>query len=474
MTTVIDELVVTLGLDPSKFTKGQREALDQFRKDQEAFREGGKKIEDSSRRTTQSLGAIKNQALEMFATLTGGTALIQFQRGIINSDAAVGRLSRNLGQSVADISKWQGAARLTNGSAEQMAATFTSISDAIKGFQVGVPSPLLAQLRQLQAAGGVAFDPAKLNDVNATLLTMAANLERIHARDPALAGLLGRQIGLDPGLFDLLVRGEQTTAAVLDHIQKIGTATKESAEAAGDLQARWQRALQTIESFGHRTAGAITTTADFLNLTPRDAVRKLLLQIPGAKDLEGRPPSALGVPLLETLKKQSGLPIKPGSGDTSVATLALARELAGIPGLDRFTSFNDAHHGGAGAHGRGQALDFTLKDAAKSAEVATAVRERLKALGVDATVLDEYAKPSPFSTGGHIHVQFNGAEAAAKYAALAGRPDTPGAAGGSTVTTTIGTLVVNSKADDAAGIAGDIRSAIERQNRAASANYGAN
>ncbi|GJD36469.1 phage tail tape measure protein [Methylobacterium aerolatum] len=88
-------------------------------------------------------------------------------------------------------------------------------------------------------------------------------------------------------------------------------------------------------------------------------------------------------------------------------------------GVARFTAFNDRYHQGTGSkHAAGLAFDTVLKDASRSQEAATAMRAKLAAAGLDASqyrVIDEYLNPSSRSTGGHIHTQFNTAEAAQRY-----------------------------------------------------------
>jgi hypothetical protein len=176
-----------------------------------------------------------------------------------------------------------------------------------------------------------------------------------------------------------------------------------------------------------------------------------------------------------------GLRIKTGAGSTSLATAMLANDLQGsVPGLDRFTAFNDPYHmflGNNSAHSRGEALDFTIKNVAQSAAVAAQVRQKLASMGVDAKVIDEYTNPSAGSTGGHIHVQFSSASAAARYASAyrgIGGGTSAVRSGGdvNTSAVTIGAINVYPPNGDADTIARTIKPAMERANFAASANSG--
>ena len=277
MTTVIDSLVVTLGLDPTQFSKGQREALDAFKKTQEEAVKGGKSIEEQSKKSLDALGGIKTQALELFAVFTGGKGLIEFAAHTVTANAQLGRLSRNLNISAETLSKWQGATRIFGGDAAQMATTFTTISDAVEGFKIGKISPLIADFRALSSAGGTIIDINK--GVDQTLLDISANLAKVNAADPARAGLLGRMIGLDPGLYDLLVKGPKATQEMLDRINQLGPATKAATDAAGELERRWNSIGVKADAFGRKVLNSgvgnqVTEAADFLNLSPGEAMAK--------------------------------------------------------------------------------------------------------------------------------------------------------------------------------------------------------
>ena len=77
--------------------------------------------------------------------------------------------------------------------------------------------------------------------------------------------------------------------------------------------------------------------------------------------------------------------------------------------LTRFTAFNDLYHKGKNSkHATGNAFDFTIKDAKKSAQAVTQLEAVAKRYGFVVKVLDEYKKPSKRATGGHIHVSVLG------------------------------------------------------------------
>ncbi len=274
MPTVIDSLVVELGLDASKFTLQQREALETAKRLEAEQVKAAKNIEYGAGRAGQAIGGIKTQALEMLAVLTGGAGVVTFATQLTHANASLGRLERNLGQSAATISKWQGVARIFGGDAAQMAQSFTSISDAFAGWKIGMVSPLIADLRAISTAGGKVIDVNK--GVEQSYLDLAENLRNINARDPAQAGLLGRKIGLDPALYDAMITGN--LQKVLDLVTKIGVATTSDTDAFGELEKRMGMMGLKAESLGRKVLGGeggiasgIMELADVLNMTPGDA-----------------------------------------------------------------------------------------------------------------------------------------------------------------------------------------------------------
>lgn len=125
----------------------------------------------------------------------------------------------------------------------------------------------------------------------------------------------------------------------------------------------------------------------------------------GTTNLPQGGPGAMGADL-------SGLRIKSGEsiagGATSPGLAQLARTIQEKLGGDLryFSAFNDSYHQGTdSAHAKGTALDFTLTDPKKAAQIAAIVRS----LPGVKSVRDEYSNPSSRSTAGHIHTEINGA-----------------------------------------------------------------
>jgi hypothetical protein len=93
-----------------------------------------------------------------------------------------------------------------------------------------------------------------------------------------------------------------------------------------------------------------------------------------------------------------------------------------IPSFGLFTAFDDAYHSKMhpnSKHNSGLAIDFTIKGGkGEYARAASALKKHLLDAGLNMSeffVLDEANYPNKYTTGDHIHFQFQSKEAAAKY-----------------------------------------------------------
>lgn len=242
MATVIDSLVVELGLDPTKFNLQQREAFETAKRLEAQQLKAAKNIEHGVGKAADSFAGLRSAAVTTFAAITGARGITEFAVGAVQAGAAVGRLSRNLDIPTSIISRWQSLATIFGGSAEGMAASFTAMTDAIQGWKIGDVKPIIADYRQLGAAGGTLIDINK--GVDQTFRDIAKNLQAIHDKDPAMGGYWQRRLGIDPGLYDAMISKQ---IDFNEELRKMLGITQENAEAAGRLERRWLKFTESTK-----------------------------------------------------------------------------------------------------------------------------------------------------------------------------------------------------------------------------------
>ena len=263
----VDELVVSLLLDPSGFVKGQKDATtaankmaddvtkaatkgekaqtdsnSRVRKDAD---QTSKFIEGTNKRAAQSFEKVLGAALALFAVFAGARSLEEFTRKIITLEAAVGRLSHNINSTPETISSIGRAAERMGGSFGGAVSGLQGLSDAFEELRTTGTTSIMEPLARLQALGGKKITFGK--DVHENFLSIADDLKALDAKDPALADFLGRQILHDDTLVNLAKKGR---SGVLDEEAKSPKISAADAKAAQDYQRTWESLNQSIQHVG--------------------------------------------------------------------------------------------------------------------------------------------------------------------------------------------------------------------------------
>lgn len=492
MATVIDSLVVQLGLDPTKFTEGQKKAAAQFLRTRQDAEHNAKLMEAAGGRAAEYFERISKTALRMFAAFALGKGVHDFVTNMTNVDSALGRTAKLLNLTPQALSNWQGAAVRFGGSAEGMSSTLQSLNQELQNVYLGLGSDMLGILNSLQAQ----FHELDFSNVKTGADIMLELAKVFPKLDPARAAAIGNMLHLNQTDITLLMQGQAALQGILREQERILPIT----QAQIDAEQRYQNVISDLDRSVHALGRTFA-----IDLIPylSDAAEKFkefwinqrqgieYLKTGHAPDWIKKVGEFLGFSgeAANTFAERfnttgigtdAGVPLrtKVGVGAASPVVSQLAETLqAAIPELKQFTAFADAYHTG-GAHAAGRALDFTITDPSKSAEVTAAVRAKLAAMGLSGTVIDEYLHPSATATGGHIHVglpslPFPGGAAPGAGVATSINNNTRTNSSVSTSETRIGAINLNGTGvTDARTFAGTIRSYLDRSTFAAQADGG--
>lgn len=249
MTTVLDALVLTLGLDARDFAKGQEEVVSSFEKTKEGLRKGGKEVEKSGLDMAESLVKATRGVFDLFAAFTGGRGLKDFVKEVTSANTAVGNLSRSIGASPQFVSAWGMAAERMGGSAGSAMSTVQGLADKLNELRLQGKNLPLA-FWQLNAKAPIDFSHGAEK-----MAIGLANAASIMARtDHAGANLLLRQLGFDSAQAEQMIRQGPRMAEYLKSLKGLAPREKDAA-AAGSLTEAWAKLNQQFAF----TATRITT-----------------------------------------------------------------------------------------------------------------------------------------------------------------------------------------------------------------------
>lgn len=238
MPTIIDSLIVKLGLDNSEFvakSKKTGETTDKL----------GKDLKQSAKSGNESFQTLSKGAVQFLAIIGGTVAVKRFIEQTVDTNSHLFRLSQNLKESVDTVSAWSNAAELAGGSASGLQGTMDMLSRAQTELQLTGQSALIPYFSSLGLS--LADVNGKAKPVSTVLLELA---DRFSGMDRTTANNMGRMFGIDQGTMNLLLQGRGAVEEVIRKQKEFTVTTKQQAEEAQKLYQAFTLLRQNTKSFG--------------------------------------------------------------------------------------------------------------------------------------------------------------------------------------------------------------------------------
>lgn len=316
MPTIVDSLIVTLGLDDSKFTAGQKMAIGFLRKTESESKETAKRMEANGKQAAEFFTTVKQSALSLATVLLGGMGVKKFTEYVVTSDRAVGRLSANLELSIEQLSAWQGVAQRFGSSSEDIDNAFRSTMKLVQAIQHGeVPAETLQWL----ARSGV--DLSKFLAAATPMEEKLKMVQQAFAKTTAAeAQFFGGMTGYSEATVNMLRGTASNIELLLAQQRELGVATDDSRKSADMLAKSWHDMEDAGMGAGRRLLSYWAPLLAILLQTARFFFR----------DISGQNPdnTTPGAPKAVTGKiRRGGEPVP--SGGTDSGLMGLMQKLEG-------------------------------------------------------------------------------------------------------------------------------------------------
>ncbi len=254
MATIIDALLVTLALDPKDFKKGAKEVQDTLDKTGKSAKKPSDALEAAGKKGAEAMGKFRNELLRTAAAFIGLKAIQSFVSSVTQSDAALGRMSNNVGMSTEALSAWEGVARRAGGTADGMAGDIKGLVQQVSRFSLtGEGGEAFKYFRAI----GVAVTDAsgKIRPMSDVLLEVA---DKFQGMDPAKAQALGAGMGFSEGTINVLMQGRAALRAMLDEQAKANVRTPEDTKNAIARQNAWRLLTDTFNRLATNILNVVT------------------------------------------------------------------------------------------------------------------------------------------------------------------------------------------------------------------------
>lgn len=249
MPTVIDSLIVSLGLDPSGFKKGAGQTEEAQRKIREDSERSRKKLELDGKKAIDTFAKVRREILSVAAALLGTAALKSFTENITHTEMQAGMLANNLNMSVEALSAWEGIADKLGSSAPDIDSAFRKVVNIAQQLQNMGELANSTPLAMAFAKAGISLqnflNPLTSAEEKMKILSDVAS--RLPA--PTAQNLLG-QVGFSEQTINVLELGRKSIDGMLDRQRKLFVLNERDVEQADKRVIAWKSFVDSLKSVG--------------------------------------------------------------------------------------------------------------------------------------------------------------------------------------------------------------------------------
>ena len=284
--TVIDEFVMSVGLDPKDFLQGAatlnqtvgttkkhiNELGEEVKVTNKVVFAGQKETQEGNKKTAESFGNVTKEIFKLTSAFLGVSAIKSAVSEITKADSALGRMGRNLNLLPGDIKAFEGVAKQFNISSDTIDSAFENTANVIAKYQTqGILDPTF-----LEGMGRAQIDYGKFlsgttTDIERFIMVQDALNKAIESGRMTRMGAInvGGMMGYDPQVVTMMIETKDHLLEMVDAYKKLNNVTKEDTQLSDFRNRAWTAFTGEIESAWRASINGLT---NFLAATVPAAV----------------------------------------------------------------------------------------------------------------------------------------------------------------------------------------------------------
>ncbi|MEW3955252.1 lytic transglycosylase domain-containing protein [Klebsiella pneumoniae] len=261
--TVIDALLVTLGLDTSQFRKGQQEVSDDLKKQREDAKNTAKEMAEQGKKAASFFSSIKTELLALTGVTVTAGGLISFVKSTTSGLMDLSIQSKALGMSAKELDGWAKSAEAAGSSAEKISAALQGFQDAKQLAKVGVyDTPVQEAAIRLNS---LTHDSFNIRDDSAQTTFRKILDSARKVTDPDIRRQILQLVGIDDAINQRNQEGQFLPD--VDRLTKSSGITDASTKGAKEFTAAWAELGQNLDTVKNQIyVGLIPTIRDLNGL----------------------------------------------------------------------------------------------------------------------------------------------------------------------------------------------------------------
>lgn len=242
MATLIDTLLVSLKLDGGDFKRDANDAT----KANKDLADSTKKATAESDKFAKSINNGVKALAGLFSAILVSTGMQKLIDDTAKANDQLNFLSKNLGMNAAEVKRWQGAAQMSGGSADGMAASLSGLSKSLWDMVTMGDTSVLPYFNALNV--GVIKSNGELRNLDDILLDVSDSLSKM-SRPQAYN--FAKNMGFDDGTINMLLQGRREVEEYLALQKDIVVSSEQELEISRQLNK--QNALVSRQWEGLKT-----------------------------------------------------------------------------------------------------------------------------------------------------------------------------------------------------------------------------
>ena len=222
MATVIDSLLIELGLDASGFDKSQKKAVDSLKKMEDQANKSSKQNQKGAKETAESFDKVTESVMKLGVAAFGVAGLKSLITSVTQTNTQLNRQSNMLGINVNSLAAWGQAVKAMGGNAEDFAASMQNMEGGLTAFSLGLGGEeVFTGLTRL----GVGLKNGKVD-----LLELSKALIKVKEEKGIQAALALSAPLMGADTFYLLTQSVDKTKELVEQQAKLNRITQEGAQ----------------------------------------------------------------------------------------------------------------------------------------------------------------------------------------------------------------------------------------------------
>ncbi|EPL7554554.1 transglycosylase SLT domain-containing protein [Klebsiella pneumoniae] len=242
--TVIDALLITLGLDTSDFRKGQKDVSDDLKKQREDAKKTAKEMAEQGKKAAAFFGSIKTELLALTGVTVTAGGLMSLVKNTTSSLMDLSVQAKALGMTAKELDGVGKAAEAAGSSVEKINAALQGFQSAKEQAKSGVyNTPVTEAAIRLNSLTHDSFN-VRDDSVQTTFRKILESARKV--TDPDIRRQILQSVGIDDAVNQRNQEGQFLPD--VDRLTKSSGITDASTKGAKEFTAAWAELNQNLET----------------------------------------------------------------------------------------------------------------------------------------------------------------------------------------------------------------------------------